>query len=171
MTRVALFFSSYAPLFAILALRFNPTPLRLVCLTLAVLGVVVFVLVVTVRRTLTADPHRVRESSDDGAAVAGYLATYLLPFVTVSEPDRFDLLAYGVYFVLLGVLHARTNLTQVNPLLYLSGRKVLRVRTDDGFSGYAIVSSQTELPSGTAFTGQALSGNVLLVHEVDDEDS
>lgn len=171
MTRVALFFTSYAPLFAILALRFNPPALRLVCLTAAILGMVTFVLVVTARRRVVeADPYRAKESADEGAAVAGYLATYLLPFVTVGEPDRDDLAAYVVYFLLLAVLHARTNLTQVNPLLYITGRKVLRVTTDEGFTGYAIVPTDVDLPPGCAFHGRALSGNVLLVDRVDVDD-
>src|SRR5437660_70608 len=85
--RIRLFASSYAPLLLIFAIRFGDPALRIACAGLALAGLVNLVLLLWEARQVTADPHRIVRVADRGAEVAGYLATYLLPFVTVPEPS------------------------------------------------------------------------------------
>lgn len=130
--RARLFLSSYAPLFAILAIRFDGLALRLVCAGLCAVG-----LLDTFRITHKAktglEPHdiTVKTSEDLGGEVSGYLASYLLPFVTVPSPGWRDLLGYILFLLVALVIYVRSNLVRANPTLYLFGYRVLRVRYGD----------------------------------------
>ena len=124
-----MFLSSYATLFCILAIRFDGLGLRLTCVGLCAVG-----LVDTVRITHTAQSGTVpfditvKSTEDTGGEVSGYLASYLLPFVTVATPGWRDLVAYGLFLLVGLVIYVRSHLVRVNPTLYLFGYRVLAVR-------------------------------------------
>jgi len=141
-----LFLSSYAALFGILAIRFDGLALRLVCLGLCLIG-----LADTFRITHSARSRRepyvitIDESEDTGGEVSGYLASYLLPFVTVSAPGWRDLLAYSLFLVVGLVIYVRSNLVRVNPTLYLFGYRVLRVRYNTSKKQYLLIRIAPEI--------------------------
>lgn len=137
--RARLFLSSYATLFGILAIRFDGQALRLACLGLFLVGVLD-----TWRITLKAksglEPHdiTVQSSDDTGGEVSGYLASYLLPFVTVPSPGWRDLLAYTLFLLVGLVIYVRSDLVRVNPTLYLFGYRVLKVHYNEGKQQYLV---------------------------------
>lgn len=126
--RARLFLSSYAPLFAIAAIQFDPRGLRLTCAGLAAAGLADAILLFRRSRKVAAarviTPVRV---DDVGPEVAGYLATYLLPFVTVASPDWQDLVGYGLFLAVTLVIYVRSALVRVNPTFYLLGYRVFGV--------------------------------------------
>jgi hypothetical protein len=61
---------------------------------------------------------------DSGGVVAGYLASYLLPFVTAGPANLGDIIAYAIYFVVLYVVFVRSDLAMINPTLYLLGWRI-----------------------------------------------
>jgi hypothetical protein len=65
---------------------------------------------------------------DQGGNAAGYLATYLLPFLGLVPVGWGDWAAYCVYFVVAAIVFIRTDLTLVNPTLYLFGWRVVSAR-------------------------------------------
>jgi hypothetical protein len=142
LVRLRLFISSYAPLFAILAVRFRDSKLELACALLAALGAASLLFLLRTARRIQPDPHRIETVADRGAEVAGYLATYLLPFVTVTEPSARDIGAYSSFLVVVGVVYVQSDMVQINPLLYLFGYRVSAVTTGDGWSGVLISRSQ-----------------------------
>jgi hypothetical protein len=130
--RAQLFFSSYLPLFVILAIRFDGVPLKAIFAALAVLGAIDLIVVLAVIAPLTEAQHPYVEKIDDASGeVAGYLATYLLPFVTVPSPTTADLIGYGIFFVVLLAIFLRSNLAQVNPTLYLLGYRIAVITMGD----------------------------------------
>lgn len=133
-----LFFSSYAPLFAILALRFNPVWLIWTCVGLAVGGVLSLAVLLLAQRSVGEGPHRIRRAEGVGQEAAAYLGAYLLPFVTISEPSARDLAAYAVFLGVAAAIHMHTPIVQLNPLLYIFGYRVLRVRDTMGASFYLV---------------------------------
>lgn len=143
--RARLFLGSYALLFVLLGLRFHTLWLEMACAVLAAIGLLDMVWIVfgASRRT-AADPIRLAEVTDTGPEIAGYLATYLLPFLTVAEPGTRDVVAYALFLLVTGLIYVRSEMTQVNPTLYLLGRRVVRVTTDQGWSGYVIVRSSVQ---------------------------
>lgn len=146
MIRLRLFLGSYAPLWFLLALRFTKVQLWVAMLTLGVIGLADTVrLVILQPRNLSPSPYEVTDVSDHGSEVAGYLATYLLPFLVVAEPTARDLGAYGLFLAILAVIFVQSGLTEVNPTLYLLRRRVSRIRTAEGWEGFAITRQRLEI--------------------------
>lgn len=127
-TRLPLFLSSYVPFFVIAAIRFDKWTVRGICVGLAVLGVVA--LLIFWRRLSTASHHTTTVSNvrEVGAEAGGYLASYVLPFVTVSQPTTPDMIGYGVFLAVLAVVYVRSDLIQVNPMFMLLLFRVVRVK-------------------------------------------
>lgn len=149
LTRLPLFLTAYAPLFFILAVRFDePAWLQLVCVGLTVIGALFLVtFVLAVRKTPTARLH-VESAREVGAEAGGYLASYILPFVTVSAPSVRDLIGYGVFLFVTMLIYVRSDLVQVNPAVYLVLRRVVRIRTDHG-DVVLVVCRQKPRPGST----------------------
>ncbi len=142
--RARLFLGSYALLFVLLALRFRSTPLEIACTVFAVIGIADMVWIVFgVSARTAAEPVRVEIVVDAGPEVAGYLATYLLPFLTVAEPTGRDIAAYAIFLLVTGIVYVRSEMAQVNPTLYLLGRRVVHVDTEQGWEGHIVVQSAT----------------------------
>jgi hypothetical protein len=133
-----LFLSSYAPLFGLLAIRFSEAWLWTSCLVLAVIGAASLLLLLLLDRRASPGPHNVTSIRAAGPEAAAYLASYLLPFLTVSAPSVRDLLAYTGFMLVAAAIHLRSSVVQVNPLLYVLGYQVLEVVDDRGFTGYLI---------------------------------
>jgi len=143
--RGRLYVGSYVGLFALLAIRFDTTWVRLVCVGLAALGAAFMLWIVfVVARRAGAEPIRVVEVEDAGSEISGYLATYLLPFLTVASPNVRDVVAYAIFLGIGGLIYVRSEMTQVNPTLYLLGRRVAKVSTKEGWRGYVIVKTHPE---------------------------
>lgn len=132
MGRWLLFLSSYSPLFGLTAVRLQPGTFRTITLVVAALGALS--LAVALADALHIEPRErvVGDVEDRGGDVAGYLATYLLPFLTVSSPTTKDAFAYGGFLLLVGVVYTRSSLLAVNPLLYVLGYRLSHVTTDGG---------------------------------------
>lgn len=140
--RSRLFLGSYSLLFVLLALRFRQPELEAVCGGIAALGFLDMAWIVFgVSRRTGADPLRLATVDDAGPEVAGYVATYLLPFLTVAEPDGRDIAAYAIFLAVTGLIYVRSDMAQINPTLYLLGRRVLKVVTDQDWDGYVIARS------------------------------
>lgn len=140
--RSRLFLGSYTLLFVLLAIRFTTTWLEIACWVLAAVGLgnMLWIVYVVARRT-AAEPVRVATVTDAGADIAGYLATYLLPFLTVAEPSGGDVTAYAIFLAVTGLVYVRSEMTQVNPTLYIMGRRVVHITTDRGWDGHVVVRS------------------------------
>src|SRR4051794_8453221 len=95
LVNVRLFFFVYEPLFLISAIRFEMPWLSWTCYALAALSVIAGLSVVHATSRITPSEYLVTKVEDQGAEVSGYVATYLLPFVAVSQPSTHDLIAYG----------------------------------------------------------------------------
>jgi hypothetical protein len=143
--RGRLFVASYAPLFLILAVRFNTLSLRLVCASVAVLGASDAWLM-TRRAHAKGLPVVIRVTTVDdvGAEVGGYLASYLLPFVVVQTPTGTDLIGYFLFLLVALVVYVRSDLVRVNPTFYLLGYRVLRVGTRTGAHRYLLTRQEPE---------------------------
>jgi hypothetical protein len=133
-----LFFSSYAPLFGLLAIRFQVPWLSITCTALAGLGVGALLLLLRLDARSAPGPHILASARDAGPEAASYLASYLLPFLTVSTPTVRDVLAYTGFLVVAASIHLRSSVVQVNPLLYLLGYRVLAITDDQDLVAYMI---------------------------------
>lgn len=137
--RIRLFLVSYVPLWVMLACRAAP-PGRwhfhpwhwesriTATLAFAVLAIVALIDAIHLIRGSKKTSARTvvfGEISDQGGNAAGYLATYLLPFIGLIPADWGDWAAYLLYFVAAGIVFIRTDLTFVNPTLYVLRYRVV----------------------------------------------
>jgi hypothetical protein len=138
-TTLALFLCSYCPLFAILAIRIT-TLWALVLAGLAIAGLVVAIGILFITPTLRSpQPARLVEQVRDRTGdVAGYVVAYLLPFLMAPTPGPRDVLAYGLFLLILAILNINSDLLYVNPLFYFFGFRVvsIRLKGDDRDSVY-----------------------------------
>ena len=126
--RIRLVLSSYVPLFIVGIIRFDDFRLRIAlgCIVFAGLASLVSLVRVSANRVQPreATPTSVRDLSSE---VAGYVAAYLLPFMTVDQPGLRDLLAYAFVLLTLGIVFVNSDLVGVNPILSICGYRVLQV--------------------------------------------
>jgi hypothetical protein len=150
--RIRLFFVSYAPLWVMLAFRAAP-PGRwywdgrgAAVIVFGILAGWGFLDAIRLVHGAT-ETNSLRLTfggiSGQGGNAAGYLATYILPFVGLVPAAWGDWAAYGVYFVVAGIVFIRTDLTFVNPTLYILGYRVV--------SANAYVPEDRSLVPGSPF--------------------
>ena len=88
---------------------------------------------------------------DPSGAVAAYLATYLLPFVSLQINTMRDILSIGVFFLVVLAIFLNSDLAAINPTLYVFGWRVVRARmeTPHGNDPMVVVllSARSHLPS------------------------
>lgn len=153
-----MFLSSYAPLFAIVAIRVQSLPVRVACVVLAMAGVGALVTVLTLDRRSARAQSTIVSVRNAGAEAASYLAGYLLPFLTVTEPSVWDVVAYALFIGVVGVVTIKTGVIQVNPMLFVFGYLVLRV--EDGTGAEFYVLTRRRLRPGTELYTTSLSNDV-----------
>ena len=158
--RPLLFLSSYAPLFALLAIRFEQRWLWISCTVLAVLGVVSLWLLLRLDARSSPGPYSLASVKDAGGEAASYLATYLLPFLTVATPTVRDVLAYVGFLLVAATINLRSPVVQVNPLLYLLGYRILSVTDDHGLHAYMITRRRP--PAGNRVLATRFRDDVLV---------
>jgi hypothetical protein len=161
-TRVGLFISSYAPLFLILAVRFTQPWLVVLCGVLTVVGIAMAVWILRSHGAASAAPLDIVEVDDGGEQAATYLITYLLPFVAVDEPSVREVVAYGIFVIVGALVYVRSDMQVVNPLFYALRRRILKVKTRNGRTLYAIARRRL-LPGPV--TGREITPGVLLVSD------
>ena len=135
--RARLLFSSYAPLNLILYARIDGG-VRYGFLALGITGFLDANRLTWLAGRIAAAPRFFTAVRDSGAEVAGYLATYLLPFLAAPHLDTGDIWAYGIYAVVVIVITLRSDLAHINPAIYVLGWKVVTVTLQDGRERYLV---------------------------------
>lgn len=133
-TRLILFFSSYAPLFLIIAMRGwdKSRYLALGMAIIAVLSVVVLFVFLRIAQKLAADKIIVSSVvSRDGDAMS-YIVTYLLPFLAVKLNDVTDAGSLGIVLLVIAVLYVNSNMIHTNPVLNIAGYHIFEIHDTDG---------------------------------------
>lgn len=113
----------------------------LLFLSLAGAGLLVVGLVLVAKVRRQGDPFPFVEIVDLGDQVAGYVVSYLLPFLLPSDADTGEVwLTVGVLLVI-GLVLVQSNQVHLNPVLYLFGYRVYSATTDDGQRYYLVAHS------------------------------
>ena len=160
-TRFGLFLSSYAPLFGILAVRFTQGWLVALCIGIAAAGFILALWILFAHGNHTAAaPITAASVEDVGSQATGYLVTYLLPFVALKQPGGREVVAYAIFFLVAALIYVRSDMLQVNPTIYLLGRRIAKVTSKEGRTLYTI-SSKRVLPG--SISGVELTSGVLLI--------
>jgi hypothetical protein len=156
-----LFFTSYAPLFALLAIRFEPLALCLTCAGLATVGVGALFALFRLDKRASPGAHQLREVKHAGAEAGAYMGSYLLPFLTVSTPTLRDVIAYLAFIVVAGAVYLHSSVVQINPLLYVLGYRVLGVVDTKGLRAF-LVTRRRDLRPDETIIATRLRDDVLI---------
>jgi hypothetical protein len=169
LTTPLMFLSSYAPLLALLAIRFDGATLKLVCAGLALLGVAGLLALMHFQHQAPAQQGRytLTEVRQAGEGAASYLAGYLLPFVTIGTPSAWDLVAFVGFFLVAYAVTAKTGIIQVNPTLFLVGYTIYQVTDSWGSQRYLLSRTKEAITSGSAVKASRLSSDILLLESVE----
>lgn len=140
-----LFLSSYAPLLVIFAVRLgdkHPDTAFwiVVCAALFALN-----LVILLNRRVAPRDFKVHGVKSGAGDVAAYIATYLLPFLVVSDVGWRDLLSYAILVLTIGVVMTREGVLHINPLLALGGWHISTITTIDGAEYYLVSTRRAQV--------------------------
>lgn len=147
--RLLLLLSGYSPLPLLIGIRDHSTIQMWVLFAIAVLLALMLPLVFVVKRSSTSRVDlSIVEPNSDGDEMAGYLMTFILPFVTLSSPSGRDLIAFAVFGVFVIAAYLQAGRVPVNPWLLLVRLRTWRIGS--GSDSYMLLS-RTEPVTGDVF--------------------
>jgi hypothetical protein len=120
-----LFFISYTPLWAIFAIRSHHTNGQVLFWALTAWGLLDAFRIIEGGLRRSARLIKFEKVSDRSGHVSGYLATYLLPFVSGPPSGLRAWLGYAVYFLVAWAVFVPSDLGLVNPTLYILGWRLV----------------------------------------------
>jgi hypothetical protein len=123
--RTRLFFISYTPLWAIFAIRSQATVSQVAFWVLTGWGLLDAFRLIEAGLRRSTRHVRFDDISDRSGSVSGYLATYLLPFLGGPPLDLRGWFAYAVYFLAAWAVFVPSDLSLVNPTLYILGWRLV----------------------------------------------
>jgi hypothetical protein len=166
----ALFLSSYAPAWLILAVRSYQRSCVLfwTSIGLAIASAGAFVLFIRLAREGGPFEARVDDVEPRDAELAAYVATYLLPFVVVFGANVQDVIALGMFLAFIGLLWVNSDMVYLNPLLTALGYHVYVVGiTPIGGASHRmsrsfLLSHQADLRPGARVRPDTIGRNVYI---------
>jgi hypothetical protein len=166
----ALFLSSYAPAWLILAVRSYQRSCALfwISIGLAIASAGAFLLFIWLARRGGPFDATVDDVEPRDAELAAYVATYLLPFVVVFGAKAQDVIALGLFLAFIGLLWVNSDMVYLNPLLTAIGYHVYVVRitpiggTSDKLSRAFLLSHNADLRPGVKVRPDMIGRNVYI---------
>ncbi|WP_193311401.1 hypothetical protein [Georgenia satyanarayanai] len=122
--RVELTLAAFTPAFALLAVRAYATAWFWLFAGIAATGLVLLVVLAAVVRVGNPEPFRFTEVEDRGEEVLGHVGAYLLPVVVDASMGTRDVVIAVTALGLIVLIHVTTGRVHVNPLVYLTGRRI-----------------------------------------------
>jgi hypothetical protein len=122
-----LFLSSYAPLALIFAVRSDAAISWISWLVVGLVGMLLVISIIYGGRRRSPIEVLIGSVEDLGGEVGGYLATYLLPFISGPPHGLHESLAYAIYFAVAWAVFVRSRLILVNPVLYVLGWRLVKI--------------------------------------------
>ncbi|MBO0777771.1 MAG: hypothetical protein J2P37_02985 [Ktedonobacteraceae bacterium] len=133
LVRCLLFLSSYFPLLVIFGILLigKHSDWAIALLIIGLLSVTFMALYLAVnRRILTVIHDTVTSYQKHDADVMGYIASYLIPFVTFPTDDPQQMAALFVFASVLLVVYVNSNMIYINPMLNLFGYHLYEVEIE-----------------------------------------
>ncbi|MFL5912949.1 MAG: hypothetical protein ACJ768_20580 [Gaiellaceae bacterium] len=146
--RVAMFLSSYAPLFVLLAYvnRCSAWTWR-VLVAIAAASVLGLALVMLEKAREQGPELKVAHSKPQDGEVLAYIATYLIPFLGLDLTSSNDIVLFCGFMTVLMLVYINSNMLLVNPLLSIAGYHAFEV-TDPDDHVYSLIARRRDLEIG-----------------------
>lgn len=125
-----LFLVSYTPLWIIFAIRSEDPWVLGIFASAAALGVIDAVRLISAGLQRSVRHITFDSVADKGGDAAGYLASYLLPFIGGPPGDGREAATYAVYFLVAWCVFVPSDLVLVNPTMYVLGWRIVEAERD-----------------------------------------
>jgi hypothetical protein len=142
--RCMLFLSSYFPLFVILFVLLGEEQpvVALFSLGVGLLGLAItyvyFKAVVFSRSPIRGD---ITSRHARGSEIMGYIASYIVPFVTFSLSSWRQIVALTLFILILGIVYIFSeDMVRVNPMFNLLGYRLYEVTVEQGKDSFALIT-------------------------------
>src|ERR1700733_14389415 len=120
--RVAMFFSSYSPLFALLAFTNRHVSGAWEILAgVSAASLVGLAAVMAANRNQRGPRLTVAHAKPQDGDVMAYIATYLIPFLSIDLGKADDIVVLGAFLAVLMIVYINSSMLFVNPILTLAG--------------------------------------------------
>jgi hypothetical protein len=131
--RLLLLLSAYSPLVLIIGIRDHNTRQSWGLIGVGLL-LALGLPVVIAAAGLLGHPQlaRVGSAADAAEEITGYLASFILPFATLSAPSGRDLVAFAVFGVFLAAAYLHSGKLALNPWLFFVRHRVYDVDVGNG---------------------------------------
>jgi hypothetical protein len=161
LAQLALFLSSFSPLFGVFALldSFGSAWATGVCAGLALVGPVLPGAILHAPKRPGPQALDVASSQVRDGDTLAYIATYLVPFAAISASTARERGALAVFVVLIAILYVRSELFYINPLFALVGLRLFQVGTPKGAS-VVLITRRRFLRANTSVNARRLSDYV-----------
>ncbi|MCV7200668.1 hypothetical protein ACP6C3_30475 [Mycolicibacterium septicum] len=158
--RTRLFVLSYMPLLLIFGLQCTTWPARIGYFAAGAVVVVDGWRCTYGQRRKNSRTVQASTVRDKGSEVSGYLATYLLPFLSGPPNSWWSTGAYLVYFAVAWIVFVNSDLLFINPTLYVLGWKVIAGRVNEQD---VLILAKTPPRAGEPFSGVNFAGGLVKV--------
>lgn len=141
--RILLFLSSYAPLFGLLAWRSRSCQIVWISLAcIALVGMMGLLTFLVVSGRFQGARLVITRLQPRDAETLAYVATYLIPFLSLDLTEGDDLISFALFMAILGIIAVTSHSLFVNPVLSLLGYHTYEVVDEDN-NVYFLVSRES----------------------------
>jgi hypothetical protein len=140
--RWMLFISSYFPLTLIIWILFitqNPR-LAWISLIIGTIGLTFTILYFII--SLKASPIQVKiiERQEKEGDVMGYIASYIIPLVTLPLNGWQQIFTLLIFTFVLGIIYTNSSMIRINPMLSLRGYRLYEIMVENSTDTYSLLS-------------------------------
>ena len=154
--KIILFFSSYSPLFLIIAILniklndinslkdiFPQEKLWLVVIMFILFFLPNIILFMFIKRVKAFQPIKekthiyINKNSD----VMNYIVTYLIPFLSFNFDKTNQILAFFILIIVLAIVYIHSSIFYINPILIVAGYKIYQINDK-----YTVITKLTIIP-------------------------
>lgn len=178
-----LFFSSYFPLYLIIAVKTRTTSYDLIIyqtpifsigglqissisLGLIVFGVTTFLFLYTViwfKRAENGQPKQIKESDERNELIITYILVHVIPFAFINYAELLTFIAFWFLFLSIGAIQVRSRYLYVNPVLAIMKYDLYEVDNEEN-SGQLLLAKNEDYPEcdESVIAAAELSNNVYI---------
>ncbi len=137
---LCLLLSAYSPLFLIGCIRAEDEAVQQWLLGLGIGFTLLLLIPIIGAMSRAQEAFRIDEVENVSGEVAAYVATYILPFLTVADEKPRDFAAYAALLAFIGIIFIRGHLLHYNPWVFMLGRSIHSIRV--GERSYYLIASK-----------------------------
>ena len=124
-SKVSMFFSSYTLLFLSLGIKYNDNKGMWYMLLFSIVGCIATYFILKTK--INPSENKIIKIQAKNDQVAGYLVTYLIPFLGFNFNDITDAISFLIIFFIICVMYIKADLIYMNPTLMLTGYNIYEV--------------------------------------------